>query len=144
MATRYNRPRTNRNFGKGDIRGVIGPGKLEQRKGGWRLVPTLIFGIPGSGSMAVFLGGDRAVWGMIGAAHGAQQPRHHLHDVWSLALANVIGAGLCIFPRQSHREAAPDDPLHADRAIPVFMVIAFAAFQSRQSLGDLAALMAVG
>jgi hypothetical protein len=62
--------------------------------------------------------------------------------VWSLALANVVGAGLCIFL------ANPIARLTTIRFTLVapflFMVIAFAAFQSRQSLGDLVALMGIG
>ena len=44
-------------FGKGEIRGVIGPESSNNAKEGGGLVPTLLFGIPGSGSMAVFIGG---------------------------------------------------------------------------------------
>lgn len=44
-------------FGKGDIRGVIGPESSNNAKEGGGLVPTLLFGIPGSASMAVFIGG---------------------------------------------------------------------------------------
>ncbi len=44
-------------FGKGDIRGVIGPESSNNAKEGGGLVPTLLFGIPGSGSMAIFIGG---------------------------------------------------------------------------------------
>ena len=47
-------------FGSGDIRGVIAPEFSNNAKEGGGLVPTLIFGIPGSGSMAVFLGGWRS------------------------------------------------------------------------------------
>ncbi|MBF9060438.1 tricarboxylate transporter [Rhodobacterales bacterium HKCCSP123] len=129
-------------FGKGDIRGVIGPESSNNAKEGGGLVPTLIFGIPGSGSMAVFLGGIA----LLGYDPGPHMVRNNLDItytiVWSLALANVVGAGLCIFL------ANPIAKLTTIRFTLVapflFMVIAFAAFQSRQSLGDLAALMAVG
>ncbi|MCT4682988.1 MAG: tripartite tricarboxylate transporter permease, partial [Roseicyclus sp.] len=129
-------------FGKGDIRGVIGPESSNNAKEGGGLVPTLIFGIPGSGSMAVFLGGIA----LLGYDPGPHMVRNNLDItytiVWSLALANVVGAGLCIFL------ANPIARLTTIRFTLVapflFMVIAFAAFQSRQSLGDLAALMAVG
>jgi hypothetical protein len=43
-------------FGKGEIRGVIGPESSNNAKEGGGLVPTLLFGIPGSGSMAIFIG----------------------------------------------------------------------------------------
>jgi TctA family transporter len=129
-------------FGKGDIRGVIGPESSNNAKEGGGLVPTLIFGIPGSGSMAVFLGGIA----LLGYDPGPHMVRNNLDItytiVWSLALANVVGAGLCIFL------ANPIAKLTTIRftliAPFLFMVIAFAAFQSRQSLGDLAALIAVG
>ena len=44
------------NFGKGEVRGVIGPESSNNAKEGGGLVPTLLFGIPGSGSMAIFIG----------------------------------------------------------------------------------------
>lgn len=43
-------------FGKGDIRGVIGAEAANNAKDGGALVPTLIFGIPGSLEFAVLLG----------------------------------------------------------------------------------------
>ena len=83
-------------FGKGEIRGVIGPESSNNAKEGGGLVPTLIFGIPGSGSMAVFLGG----LALLGYDPGPHMVRHNLDItytiVWSLAIANVLGAGLCI------------------------------------------------
>ena len=41
------------NFGNGEVRGVIGPESSNNAKEGGGLVPTLLFGIPGSGSMAI-------------------------------------------------------------------------------------------
>lgn len=43
-------------FGKGAIEGVIAPESANDAKDGGQLFPTLGLGIPGSGSMAVFLG----------------------------------------------------------------------------------------
>ena len=40
-------------FGKGDIRGVLAPESANNAKEGGALIPTLLFGIPGSGSMAI-------------------------------------------------------------------------------------------
>jgi len=129
-------------FGQGDIRGVIGPESSNNAKEGGGLVPTLIFGIPGSGSMAVFLGGIA----LLGYDPGPHMVRHNLDVtytiVWSLALANVFGAGLCII---LSGQIARLTTIRFTLLAPfLFMVIAFAAFQSRQSLGDLVALMAVG
>ncbi len=44
-------------FGQGDSHGVIAPESSNNTKEGGGLVPTLIFGIPGSGSMAIFFSG---------------------------------------------------------------------------------------
>ena len=129
-------------YGQGDIRGVIAPESSNNAKEGGGLVPTLIFGIPGSGSMAIFLGG----LALLGMTPGPQMVRNDLDVtytiVWSLALANVVGAGLCI---ALSRWIARLTTIRFTLLAPyLFMLIAFAAFQSRQSLGDLAALVAIG
>jgi putative tricarboxylic transport membrane protein len=129
-------------FGSGDVRGVIGPESSNNAKEGGGLVPTLIFGIPGSGSMAVFLGG----LALLGIDAGPQMITNNLDVtytiVWSLAIANVLGAGLCI------ALSTPIARLTTIRftllAPFLLMMIAFAAFQSRQDLGDLVALFSVG
>lgn len=129
-------------FGSGDIRGVIGPESSNNAKEGGGLVPTLIFGIPGSGSMAVFIGG----LALLGYDAGPQLISNDLDItytiVWSLALANVFGAGLCI--ALSGGIARLTTIRFTLLAPFLFMMIAFAAFQSRQSLGDLVALFGIG
>lgn len=129
-------------FGQGDIRGVIGPESSNNAKEGGGLVPTLIFGIPGSGSMAVFLGG----LALLGYDPGPHMVRNNLDItytiVWSLALANIFGAGLCIL---LSGPIARITTIRFTLVAPfLFMLIAFAAFQSSQSLNDLAMLMAIG
>jgi putative tricarboxylic transport membrane protein len=130
------------NFGQGDIRGVIAPESSNNAKEGGGLVPTLIFGIPGSGSMAVFLGG-LALLGLSPGPHMVRQDLSTTYTiVWSLALANVIGAGLCIV---LSKYIAKLTQIRFTLLAPyLFMIIAFAAFQSRQSIGDLVALIGIG
>ncbi|MBO6759245.1 MAG: tripartite tricarboxylate transporter permease [Roseibium sp.] len=129
-------------FGSGDVRGVIGPESSNNAKEGGGLVPTLIFGIPGSGSMAVFIGG----MALLGYEAGPQLITNDLEItytiVWSLALANVVGAGLCI--ALSGGIARLTTIRFTLLAPFLFMLIAFAAFQSRQDLGDLIALFSIG
>ncbi len=129
-------------FGQGDIRGVIAPESSNNAKEGGGLVPTLIFGIPGSGSMAIFLGG----LALLNLSPGPQMVRNNLDItytiVWSLALANVFGAGLCIL---LSKYIAKLTTIRFTILAPyLFMMIAFAAFQSRQSPLDLAALILIG
>lgn len=129
-------------FGNGEIRGVIGPESSNNAKEGGGLVPTLLFGIPGSGSMAVFIGGMI----LLGYEAGPQMISNELPItytvVWSLALANVIGAGLCIFLSGG---IARLTTIRFPLLVPfLFMMISFAAFQSKQTLWDLGALVAIG
>ena len=84
------------NIGKGDIRGVIAPESANNAKEGGALIPTLLFGIPGSGNKVLLLGG----FIMIGIEPGLEMVTTHLDltylMIWSLAIANILGAGLCI------------------------------------------------
>src|SRR3546814_11886367 len=80
-------------FGKGDIRGVIGPESSNNAKEGGALVPTLIFGIPGSGGTAILLGGMI----LLGVEPGITMVTHKLSLVYTListlALATVVALG---------------------------------------------------
>lgn len=129
-------------FGDGEIRGVLAPESANNAKEGGGLIPTLLFGIPGSGSMAVFIGGMI----LIGIEPGPSLVGADLNVtytiVWSLALANVIGAGMCLFlsPAVSRLTTIP----YPYMAPFMIMVICFASFQATRDLMDLVALLGVG
>lgn len=132
-------------FGKGEVRGVIGPESSNNAKEGGGLVPTLLFGIPGSGSMAIFIG----ALSLLGSGElevGQVMLKNNLNYtysiVWLLALANVFGTILCI--ALSSYISKITNIRFALVAPFVFMIIAFAAFQSGQNLMDLVALFAIG
>ncbi len=82
-------------FGKGDVRGVIASESSNNAKEGGALVPTIAFGVPGSATMAILLGAF--------LIHGLVPGPDMLHKnlditysmVWSVALANILGAGMC-------------------------------------------------
>lgn len=129
-------------FGKGDIRGVIGPESSANATYGGALIPTLIFGIPGTGAMAIFLGG-LAILNLSPGPHMVRQELDVTYTiVWSLAIANVVGAGLCVL--LARYIARITKVRFAILAPLLFMMITFAAFQSRQSMGDVVALLAIG
>ena len=131
-------------FGKGDVRGVIGPESSNNAKEGGGLVPTLLFGIPGSGSMAVFIGALALLGNGIDV--GPSLLENNLDFtysiVWLLALANVVGTLLCI--ALSGGIARLTNIRFALLAPFIFMIISFAAFQSGQNLMDLVALFTIG
>jgi TctA family transporter len=129
-------------FGKGDIRGVVGPEAANNANEGGGLIPTLLFGIPGSGSMAVFLGGLT----LIGIQPGPNMVGKDLYltyvCVWSLAIANVVATGAMFFiSKPISRLATIPFGLMAPFMI---MIIYFAAFQSTFTNNDLYTLIVLG
>ncbi|KJZ17180.1 tripartite tricarboxylate transporter permease [Loktanella sp. S4079] len=132
-------------FGKGEIRGVIGPESSNNAKEGGGLVPTLLFGIPGSGSMAIFIGAI-ALLGSGDIEVGPSMLRDNLDItysiVWLLALANVVGTVLCI---AASGGIAKLTTIRFTFLAPfLFMLISFAAFQSGQNFEDILALFVIG
>ena len=130
------------NFGKGDIRGVIAPESANNAKEGGGLVPTILFGIPGSGSMAVFLGGLTLLGIEPGPALIEEDLQFTYVMVWSLALANVIGAGMCF--AISSKVAKITTIPYGVLAPFMIMIICFAAFQVTRSIYDLYILIVLG
>ena len=132
-------------FGQGEIRGVIGPESSNNAKEGGGLVPTLLFGIPGSGAMAIFIGAV-ALLGSGDIEVGPSMIKNNLDVtysiVWLLAIANVIGTLICIF---SSPLIARITTIRFVFVAPfLLMIISFAAFQSGQNFEDLLALFVFG
>ena len=83
-------------FGSGDVRGVLGPGAANNSKEGGDLIPTIAFGVPGSGAMAILLG----AFLIMGLHPGPDMLTKHLavtySMVWTLVIANVITVIACL------------------------------------------------
>lgn len=126
------------NYGKGDVRGVIAPESANNAKEGGALMPTILLGIPGSGSMAILLGGLV----LIGVEPGTELITDQMDLVyliiWSIAAANIVGAGICFL--LSPQIARLTTIRYALLAPFMFGIIFFAAFQATRSWGDLVAL----
>ena len=79
-----------KNFGKGDIRGVLAPEAANDAKDGGALVPTLAFGIPGGTGTALLL----TVLTIHGLTPGREMLTTQLHLVfvliWSLFISNWL------------------------------------------------------
>lgn len=129
-------------FGKGDIRGVIAPESANNADNGGALIPALMFGIPGSASMAIFLGGLI----LLGVEPGIGMMERHLDltfvIIWSLALANVLGTAACLVLAKpiSRLTLVP----FAMLAPFMIVIIYFAAYQATRSWFDLIALFVLG
>lgn len=130
------------NFGKGDIRGVLAPESANNAKEGGSLVPTLLFGVPGSASMAVLLGGLILVGVEPGIGMAQRNVDLTYTIIWSLAIANIVGTAACLLLAR---------PISKLTTIPygyigpvVIVIVFFAAFQATREWLDLIALFGVG
>lgn len=129
-------------FGKGDIRGVIASEASNNAREGGTLMPTVAFGVPGSAGMAVLLG----MFLLQGIVPGPDMLTKRLDltyaMVWSVALANVLGAGICfLFANQLARIVL----IRPSILVPaVLAVIYVGAFQGSNDWGDLYVLLICG
>jgi Tripartite tricarboxylate transporter TctA family/Tripartite tricarboxylate transporter TctB family len=129
-------------FGKGDVRGVIASESSNNAKEGGALVPTVAFGVPGSATMAILLG----AFLIHGLVPGPDMLTKNLSItyamVWSVALANVLGAGLCYaFSPQFAKLAT----LRYTLILPAVLgIIYIGAFEATRQWGDLFTLLFFG
>ncbi len=129
-------------FGKGDVRGVIASESSNNAKEGGALVPTIAFGVPGSASMALLLG----AFLIHGIVPGPKMLTENLDItytmVWSVAIANIVGAGLCFAFADKLAKIAT---IRASILVPVVLAIVFlGAFQGHKSWVDLYMLLGFG
>ena len=129
-------------FGKGDVRGVIASESANNAKEGGALVPTVAFGIPGSASMAILLGAF-LIHGLVpGPDMLSKNLKFTYSMVWSVALANVLGAGMCyLFSSQFAKLAT----LRYTLIMPAVLgIIYIGAFEGSRNWGDLYSLLIFG
>jgi TctA family transporter len=129
-------------FGSGDVRGVIAPESSNNAKEGGHLVPTIAFGVPAGASMAILLG----AFLMHGLTPGPEMLNKHLDVtyliVWSLTLAHVIGAIICLF---GSRWLAQVSRVRPEILLPIVLGLVFvAAYEGSHDWGDLYSLMVFG
>jgi TctA family transporter len=129
-------------FGKGDIRGVIGPESANNSVEAGDFIPTLLFSVPGGAPSAILLG---ALF-FYGIQPGPRMVQENLDliftIIWSFAIANTIGAGLCFLlsPALARLTWIP----FARLAPAVVVTIFFGAFQSSEQFGDIYAMLGLG
>jgi putative tricarboxylic transport membrane protein len=129
-------------FGSGDVRGVIAPESANNAKEGGHLVPTIAFGVPAGTSMTLLLG----AFLMHGLVPGPDMLTKHLDVtysiIWSLTLAHVIGAVICVFGSSTLARLAT---LRYQVMLPVILPIIFvAAFEGSRDYGDFFSLLFFG
>jgi TctA family transporter len=129
-------------FGTGDVRGVIAAESATNAREGGALVPTVAFGVPSSAGMAILLG----AFLIHGLVPGPEMLTKHLDltysMVWSIAIANILGSGLCFaFSGQLAKIAT----LRYTVFMPgVLSLIYIGAFEASRNWGDIFSLLFFG
>ena len=122
-------------FGKGDVRGVLGPGAANNSKEGGALIPTVAFGVPGSSAMAILLGG----FFLLGLVPGPDMLTKHLSltfsMVWTIVLANLITVGASLL---FLNQLAKLTTIRGDLLIPFILLLVFiGSYTANNHYGDL-------
>ncbi len=129
-------------FGTGDVRGIIAAESATNAKEGGALVPTVAFGVPASAGMAILLG----AFLIHGLVPGPEMLTKHLDltysMVWSIAIANILGSGLCFaFSGQLAKIAT----LRYTLFMPgVLSLVYIGSFEASRNWGDLFSLLFFG
>ncbi|MBI2996938.1 MAG: tripartite tricarboxylate transporter permease, partial [Deltaproteobacteria bacterium] len=83
-------------FGKGDVRGVLGPGAANNSGIGAAMIPTVAFGVPGSATTAILLG----AFMIQGLQPGPKMLTENLSlifsMVWLIVVSNIITVVVCL------------------------------------------------
>lgn len=129
-------------FGKGDVRGVLGPGAANNSKEGAGLIPTIAFGIPASSGMAILMG----AFLVLGLVPGPDMLTKHLpltfSMVWTIVLANVIAVTVSLL---FINRIANLTTIRGSLLIPFILLLCFiGAFTSSNSIGDLLLVLVFG
>jgi TctA family transporter len=128
-------------FGKGDVRGVIGPASANSKEGAG-LLPTVGFGIPASTGTAILLG----AFFLLGIVPGPDMLTKYLpltfSLVWTIIIANilVVAASLLFINR-----LASMTEIRGNIIIPFILLLTFiGGYTANNHIGDLILTLASG
>lgn len=129
-------------FGRGDVRGVLGPGAANNSKEGGSLIPTVAFGVPGSAGMAILLG----AFILQGITPGPDMLTKYLtvtySMVWTMVIANIITVIICLFFLD---HLAKLTLVRGSIMIPFLLLLTFlGAYTSNNSILDLVVMLMFG
>jgi TctA family transporter len=129
-------------FGTGDVRGVIAAEAATNSREGGALVPTVVFGVPASAGMAILLGAF-LIHGLVPGPDMLTKNLDITYSmVWSIAIANILGAGLCFLLSNQFAKLAS---VRYSLILPgVLCLIYIGAFEGKREWGDLFSLLFFG
>lgn len=128
-------------FGRGDVRGVIGPEASNNAKEGGDLIPTLLFGIPGGSSAALLLVAFVAVGLRPGPDMVVQQLDYIFAVLWALIFSQILASAVCW---ALIKPAAKICLFPFFTLVPVIIALSFlSAFAATFTFADIITLMAL-
>jgi putative tricarboxylic transport membrane protein len=129
-------------YGKGSVEGLIAAEAAVDAKEGGILLPTVVFGIPGNGEMALVL----AAWMIHGLQPGPYFLESHANLVWALILglflANIIATAMTLGCTSLAARVPRLRSDHVGIGVILFSILAVMAV--RQNLWDVGLVLTIG
>lgn len=133
-------------FGKGDVRGVLGPGAANNSTLGGAMIPTIAFGVPGSVVMAILLGAF-IIQGIVpGPDMLLPEPRGKLSltfsFVWIIVISNIITVGICLMFLDT---LAKVTQIRVSLLMPIILLLVYlGGFAEKNAFEDLGIVLIFG
>ncbi len=133
-------------FGKGDVRGVLGPGAANNSTLGGSLITTIAFGVPASVIMAILLGAF-IIQGIVpGPDMLIPAPKGKLDltfsFVWVIIISNIITVAVCFLFLES---LAKVTQVRGGIIIPIILVLIYlGAFAEKNAFEDMIIVLFFG
>jgi TctA family transporter len=133
-------------FGKGDVRGVLGPGAANNSTLGGSLITTIAFGVPASVIMAILLGAF-IIQGIVpGPDMLLPPPKGHLDltysFVWVIIISNIITVAICFLFLEP---IARVTQVRGGIIIPIILILIYlGAFAEKNAFEDMLVVLFFG
>jgi TctA family transporter len=133
-------------FGKGDVRGVLGPGAANNSTLGGSLITTIAFGVPASVVMAILLGAF-IIQGIVPGPDMLLAPPKGKLDltfsfVWVIIISNVITVAVCFLFLEP---LAKVTQVRGGIIIPIILVLIYlGAFAEKNAFEDMVIVLFFG
>ena len=129
-------------FGKGAEDGVVAPGAVNNATDSAMLVPTVAFGVPGSGSMAILLG----AFVITGIAPGPDMLDEHLDVtfsmVWTMIISNLVVVAVAFLLL---RRIAALTRVKVTLLMPALLIfVVIGAYATTNAPGDIVVMLCCG
>ena len=133
-------------FGKGDVRGVLGPGAANNSTLGGSLITTIAFGVPASVVMAILLGAF-IIQGIVPGPDMLIPPPKGKLDltfsfVWVIIISNIITVAVCFLFLNT---LAKVTQVRGSLIIPLILLLIYlGAFAEKNAFEDMIIVLAFG